>query len=271
MESNAARTGALADTRRRAAPWVELLARAGYAAKGIVYILVGGLAASAALRGGGTEGSEDALAQLSGAPFGRVLLGIIALGLAGFVVWRLVGATLNPENDGAGRRAFYVVSALVYGGLAMEAGRLSLEAGGGGEGDHWTRTLMAQPFGPWLVVLAGAAVALFGLQQIWRGFTADIDDRLALSALSSRARAWAIRTGRLGLGARGVVLAIIGAFMVGAGLSADPASARGVGGALSAVRGQPYGRWLLAAVALGLVAYGVYGLVRARWRRIRAV
>lgn len=259
---------------RDIAPWIETLARAGYGAKGVVYLLVGGLAVAAALgRGGQVDGSGDALQSLATAPFGRVLLAVLAIGLVGFVIWRVVEALLNPENEPGRRRAFFVISAIVYTGLAVEAVRLALgSAGGGGggeaEADHWTATLMAQPMGRILVIVAGAALALYGLEQIGKGFKAELDRRLALGNLSATARAWVVRIGRLGLAARGIVFSMMGGFLAAAGLSSDASDARGVGGALISLREQAYGQWLLAVVAAGLMAYGLYCLVRARWRRI---
>lgn len=258
---------------REAAPWIEMLARLGYGAKGVVYLLVGGLAAAAALgRGGQVDGSGGALQSLASAPFGPALLALLALGLAGFVVWRVVEAALNPEHEPGRRRAFFVISALIHAGLAVEAVRLALGSGDGSggesEADHWTATVMAQPLGRVLVIAAGAALALYGVQQIGKGFTAQLDRRLALVNLSATARTWVVRIGRVGLAARGIVFSIMGGFLAAAGLTSDASDARGVGGALSSLREQAYGQWLLAAVALGLVAYGVYCLVRARWRRI---
>lgn len=254
---------------REAAPGIELLARLGFAAKGAVYILVGGLAAAALAGGGQTTGSSGALATLVDETWSRVLLGAIALGLIGYVVWRAVSATLNPERDGGGKRAFYAVSAAIYAALALEAGRLALTGAGGGGGDsaaHWSAELMRQPFGQILVAVVGLAVALYGLQQIWNAWRVDLDERLDLTAMSGSARVWTVRLGRFGLAARGVVLAIIGGFFLVAAFQADPSEAQGVGGVLAMMRGTP---WLLGIVALGLIAYGLYQIVRARYRRIR--
>lgn len=264
--------GAAHTAEREAAPWVEKLARFGYAAKGAVYVLVGGLAVATAFgQGGQTTGSSGALATISDSTLGRIVLGLIALGLIGYALWGVVRAVRNPEHDSGGKRAYYGLSAAIYGLLAVEAGRLALSGssgggGGGGGADHWTATLMQQPFGQWLVGAVGAAVAIFGLQQVWQAWNVDLDDRLDLSRLSSTGRTWAIRSGRFGLAARGVVLTIIGVYFTIAAIQSDPSEARGVGGVLDMMRGTP---WLLGLIALGLVAYGVYNFVRARYRVIR--
>jgi hypothetical protein len=269
--------GAARRATREAAPWVEKLARFGYAAKGAVYLLVGGLAVAAAFGGGGqATGTSGALTSIADSTFGRVILGLIALGLFGYVVWGFVRAATDPENDGAGHRVFYLVTSLIYGALAVEAARLAMGGGGGAGGgagggggggaSHWSARLMEQPFGVWLVGLAGVAVGIYGIQQLINAWRVDLDDRLALGSMSRSARTWTIRTGRFGLAARGVVLTIIGGFFVTAAMQADPSEARGLGGVLGMMQDTP---WLLGIIALGLLAYGVYNLVRARYRVIR--
>lgn len=255
---------------RSAAPWVEMLARLGFAAKGAVYIMMGLIAASAAFTGGGrTAGSSGALATLADSTWGRLALGLIAVGLGGYVLWRALSAALNPEHEKAGARAFYAVTAVIYAGLALEAGRLAMgQIGRGDDGAaHWSSELMSQPFGQLLMGVVGLGVLLYGLQQIWHGWRVDLDERLEMSSMSRSARGWTTRLGRFGLAARGVVFTIIGGFFLVAAIQSDPSEALGIGGALGMMRRIP---WLLGIVALGLVAYGLYQLVRARYRRIRA-
>ena len=250
----------------QAAPWIEKLARFGYAAKGVVYIIVGVIAARAAFGSGDAEGSSGALGSLRDEPFGQVLLWLIAIGLFGYVVWQAVLAVRNPEGDETGKRIFHGVSAVIHGGLALTALRLA-QGGSEGGGSDVTATLMAAPFGRILVGLAGLLVAGYGIHQMWNAWTVDLDDHLDLSRLSATARTWAVRTGRAGLAARGIVMAILGYMFITAALRANPSSSDDVEGVLDSMRDHP---WLLAIVALGLVAYGIYSLVRARYRRIRA-
>ncbi len=282
------------EAREAAAPWVERLARLGYAAKGAVYVLVGVLAVAVALHGGGNAtGSKGALAWLDGSNWGMVVLALIALGLLGYVVWQGYRLIANPENDGAGKRIFYGITGLIYAGLCFEAGRLvfagasgggagsgvrmtragvggagsGASTGGGGGAQHWSATLLSAPGGRWILVGVGVAVILYGLQQLWNSWETDLDDQLALGALSARARPWVVRVSRFGLAARGVVLGIIGGFFVVAGIQANPSEARGLNGVLDVMAGVP---WLLGLVAAGLAAYGIDNFVRARYRVIRA-
>jgi hypothetical protein len=258
------------------------LARLGFAAKGLVYIIIGGLAAQAALgRGGRTTDSQGALSSILGQPFGRVLLAVVACGLAGYALWRFVQAALDPERKGGGvkgsaARAGYALSGVIHTGLAIEAVRMVLRGGGGSEdggesADHWAEMVLGQPFGPYLLGLVGAGITAFGLQQLYRAATAQLDRRLDLTGMGSGAREWTIRFGRFGLAARGVVFSVIGLLLVQAAIQLDPQDAVGLAGALRTLRQQSHGPWLLGGVAFGLVGYGLFELVRARFRRIDPV
>ncbi len=189
------------------------------------------------------------------------------------MVWRFVAAFLNPEGEKTSKRVGYAISGVIHTALALEAIRLAMgKASGGGNGDqasHWTAEVMSHPFGRWLIVLAGLGVAGYGIQQLYKAYTVELDKQLALGSLSAEARSWVVRVGRAGLAARGVVFAIIGIFLLLAALQTDPGEARGLGGALQTLERQPFGPWLLSLVAIGLVAYGIYELVRARYRRIQ--
>lgn len=256
-----------------ASTWLQRFARFGYASKAVVYLLVGVLAVQAALGSSQATDSRGALRSIIDAPFGRVLLGIMALGLLSYAFWRGYSALANPESDSVPRRLYAALTTLIYTGLGIEAARLALRNGGGGDGgdraSHWTARALEQPFGGWLVGIVGAALLFFGITQLVHAWKAELDDQLDLSRLGADQRAWVIRISRIGIAARGVVLLLIGTFVVRAALEFDPAEARGVGGALRSLEQQPYGGWLLGAVALGLAAYGGYELVRARYRRIR--
>ncbi len=265
------------EAKEAAAPWVEGLARFGYVAKGVVYVVVGGLAALAALHvgRGGTTGKAGALQMILGQPYGKVMLAIVAAGLTGFVLWRFTQAFLDADRKGADAkglaiRAFYVGSGLVYASLAYAAARLVLGSGGGGDDSYgdWTAKLMGQPFGRWLVALAGLAVIGVGAYQGYRAWTAKFRKRLKSGEMSRDEDVWLTRMGRVGFVARGIVFGTIGAFFVQAAIRHNPARARGMEGALDALQGQPYGRYVMGAVAVGLVMYGLFQFVYARYRRI---
>jgi hypothetical protein len=259
---------------------VEKLARLGYAVKGVVYALIGILAVMAAFGSGGqTTGSRGVLSTIADGPFGQILLGIIALGLFGYALWRFVQAFADPDNKGTDakgliKRTGYFISGVLYAGLAVAAVRLLFGSGGGSSGDGsadtWTAKLMAQPFGLWLVGIVGALTIGFGLYQLYKAYQAGFFDKLKTAEMSATERTWTKRMGRAGLAARGVVFCIMGVFLIQAALSANPEEARGLGGALDTLAAQPYGPYLLGAVALVLLAYGVYCGINARYRKIPA-
>lgn len=260
---------------RDAQPWIEPLGRLGYAAKGVVYAVVGVLAAQAALGAGGTTtDTRGALGRIVQAPFGQVLLGIVAVGLAGFALWSFVQFALDTENKGRdakgwARRSVYALIGIVYVGLALSAVRILRGVGADGNMQQsWTARLMTVPFGRVLVGLIGVGVIVAGLFQLYRAFSAKFRDELKLHQMSATEQQWAIRSGRFGFAARGVVFALIGSFLIGAARRANAGEARGLGGALQTLAEQPYGPWLLGAVAFGLIAYALYCLIEARYRRM---
>ena len=257
--------------------WVATLARLGYATIGVVYLMIGTLATQAALgTGGAIADTRDVLVTIARQPFGRVLLGLTALGLSGYVLWRLVQACLDPERQGTDARGLLTrlgcaVSGLAYAALAVLAARMALGAGGAGSPaaeQAWTARLLAQPFGPWLVGSLGGIIIGVGLAHVYRAYTAQFMQEYATGEMSARQQRWARRLGQCGLAARGVTFGIMGGFFLYAGVSADPSEARGLGGALVAMAQQSYGPWLLGVVALGLVAYGLFCLSQALYRRV---
>ena len=132
----------------------------------------------------------------------------------------------------------------------------------------WTARLLAMPLGQWLVGIVGLVVIGVGLAQIVKGYKADFNRELELDDIPSAHRNWVVISGRWGYIACGIVYAIVGGFLVNAALHSDPKQAKGVGSALDLLAHQPYGPWLLGIVAAGLVSYGVFMLVEARYKRI---
>ncbi len=206
---------------RSARPWIERVARFGYAAYGVVYVLVGVLSVRAAFGGGGkTAGQEGALQTILLAPLGRVLLGLVALGLLGYALWRLFQGVLDPDNEGREakgliKRSDHVVNGLFHAALAVSVGRVALGSGGGGGGgpDDWTATLLQQPLGRWLVGVVGAGIFAIGLFQFYRAYDAKFMEKLKPGEMGPREKRWTRRAGRLGHAARGVVFIVIGVFL----------------------------------------------------------
>jgi hypothetical protein len=257
-------------TVREVAGWVPPLARLGYAAKGVVYGLVGWIALRAAMEAGNPQGTSGALAELTDERGGKAMLVLIAVGLLCHVVWRLVQALMDPEHHGAAdarrwaTRAFHALSGAIYGSLAWTAWSLSRgEAGGSDDGQQvWIQTVLEQPLGAWLVMLAGVGVMFYGLHQLYKSWTGDIDRRM--TGTDAHVSRGVRLVGRIGTAARGFVLLPIGWFVFTAGREyrADAAA-----GTEDVLRMLGHG-WLLMVVAIGLMAYGVHQVAKAIYRRI---
>ncbi len=236
-------------------------------------MLIAGLAVAAALGSGRAGDSREAMGSLRDQPYGKVMLGVIGIGLLGYVLWRLYSGIANPDDEKPGKRFLYVGTGLVNGALALEAIRVAFLNGAarsGNQAPHWTAELMSQPFGVWLVAGAGAIVGGYGVAQVIRSVRAKLDKFLHLDDLSAATRAWVRRLARIGVAARGLVFLVAGVFLIKASLEHDPSQARDLGASLQAVQQQPFGKWLLLGIAAGLFLYGFYNLVRARYRVIRA-
>jgi hypothetical protein len=257
--------------------WIERLARLGYAAKGVVYAVVGVLAAMAAFgTGGRTTDTNGALVTIVAQPFGKFLLGLVAVGLFGYVLWCFVQAIADAENKGSdakgiAQRLGYAGSGIVYAGLALNAVQIVRGVGGGGGSNgsqDWTARVLAQPFGQWLVGIAGVAVIGMGFYQFYEAYKAKFRKKIKMNQMSDSEKKWTLYSGRCGIAARGVVFSIIGIFLIQAAHASNPNRAIGLAGALEALAQQPYGSLILGIVALGLIAYGIYNFVLARYRQI---
>jgi Domain of Unknown Function (DUF1206) len=259
-------------------PWTERIARFGYATKGMVYIVVGAMATMTAFGAGGeTTDLSGALQEIEAKPFGKVLLITVSFGLLGYVVWRWIQAVADTEDKGTKLKGIlvrigYFVSGAVYAGLAFTAAKVLIDVDEPDSSsdlqETWIARLMMMPFGRWLVVAIGAGVIIFGLYQIYKGLRAKFRKHLKLGEMNEAKDNWAIWSGRIGYAARGVVFCVIGFFVIQAALHFNPDEAKGLDEALATLAQNYYGAWTLGAVAVGLIAYGFYMLVEARYRKI---
>lgn len=262
----------------KARPWVKKLAQFGYATKGVVYTIIGVIAALAALRGNGdTADSHGALEEIVRQPYGRVMLIVVAVGLACYALWRLTQAVLDTEDKGAewkglAVRAGYACIGFVYFGLGYSAVRLILGGDAGDNSDEksraWSATFMSLPFGRMLVGLGGLGFIGFGLWQCFKAYRREFRKKMTRVEMGEHADTFITRAGQFGFASRGVVFGVVGVFLIQAALRARAHEARGLGGALRALEEQPAGPWILGVVALGLVAYGFLMFALALYRRI---
>jgi hypothetical protein len=251
--------------------WMDRGARVGFLAKAVVYGIVGWYALERALgRGGAFLDKEHVAKKVEILPFGQWLLGILGVGLLCYAAWRFVQAAVDPRGEnrgwkGAGRRLARAASGFIHAALGVTV--LQTLAGADDDRQAWVAEVVARPGGRWLLVAAGLCAIGVGAFQWWRAFRASFAKKLDGSEMSERERRWAIRIGRLGMIARGVVFPLIGWFLVTAGLETDPSEAKGTGGALREIALAPMGRLMLVVVASGLLAYAILMVINARYRR----
>lgn len=258
------------------APWVEWLARVGFAAKGVLYITVGIIAAQAGLGpGGGITDTHGALTTVHHLTFGGLLLYVIAAGLIGYAVWRVVEAVVDPDGRGSGPkglalRTSFAVRGVFHGTIGVAAFRMALgdsSAGSGNGARDATAFAFHMPAGELLVWLGAAFVLGYGAYQLYRAWVAKLSRQLDLSPLTGTTRLWIVAISRFGIAARGIIFCLIGFFLGRAAARHDAGEAGGIRESLSMLAS--LGRWPFVLVALGLIAYGVHELVNARYRRIR--
>jgi hypothetical protein len=265
---------------RAASPVLVMLGRAGYAAKGFVYVVMGALAAKAALGAGGkTTDTRGAIGVIADGPMGTIALVAIGVGLIGYMLWRLVAAVTDAEGEGdeptkLAVRGAQAARGIAYGVLGVQALRALDGDDVGSQGAaarHWTARLLDMPFGRALVVAVGIGVLGYAAYQLYRAASDKAKKHLDLASAGPTQATWIVRFGRFGIAARGVVFAMIGVLIVRAGLHENSGEAGGIAQSLQALGNASYGRLVLGAVAFGLIAYGAYQLATARYRHMRAV
>jgi hypothetical protein len=257
--------------------WYGWLARAGLVAKGISFAIVGALAIKLAVgHGGAATSREGALHALAQETFGKVVLTLLVAGFAAYAIWRFVEA-LAAGGDAKkkwSRRIGSVGRGVIYAALAFSTAKLLLGSGGSSsqnERAHETAaTLLSWPAGTWLVGIAGAVVIGVGIWNAYRGLKRKFEKKWRTGEMGARARRWGSRVGLAGHLARGVVFTLIGVFVIKAARDYDPKAAIGLDGALQKLASADYGPYLLGLTAGGLVAYGLYCLVDARYRDVSA-
>ena len=269
-------TGTIAAKGRRAgkSPWVERLGRAGLVAKGVLYAVVGILAIKVAL--GGREESPDkegALRAIAEQPFGKGLLLLLAAGLAGYALWRLAQGLLDRTTRAKSRRASQSAPERSPrpAGTRCSAGspfRCSSAAGAAASEQQTTAGVFERPLGRYTVYAAGLAFLGAAVFNGYRAVTCKFNKKLKTGEMSEAEEGAATAVGILGHLARLRRLRPDRPLPRQGRLGVRPKEARGLDGALLELSQQPYGRYLLGAVAVGLLAYGLYCFVQARYRRI---
>ena len=258
-----------------AAPALAVVTRIGFGAKGIVTILVGVVALRFALRrGGAITGQEGAVGLVLGEPFGRLMLAVLAAGLAAYALSMFVAAFVDPERkgksfQGIAERLGFFVTGIGYVLLALTAFKLLLGWSGGSGLDlrHVLATVLTPHVGRVLVGLVGLIVMTAGVLQLRLAITGRFR-KLLQTGRSKLARLMTSVSGRVGYLTLGILSLIGGWSLVQVAVEYDPSEAGGWSEALWLLSGIGQGRWLLVAAALGLICYGLYFVLQARYRRL---
>lgn len=263
---------------RRVAPGLEVLARFGYASKGVLYGTVGFLALSLSLGGGGTTtDTKGALLRLQDLPAGRVLLWLLVVGLVGYALWQVLRAVLDPEYQGTEakgliKRAGYLISGGLYLTLAVFSARLAAQGSAPHVQNSQAQTaskVLHLPGGQLLLGLAGVVLLAVAADQLYSAYRAKFMKRMAFTDMGAQYQGTLKRVGQVGVAARGLLLTIMGLFLLVAAWRDQASIVVGTSGALGWLRHQPAGQFLLGVVALGTLCYGVWCVIQALYRRIK--
>ena len=255
---------------------MSVLARTGLAARGIMYGLIGIIAVQIAL--GSTHRQADrsgAVRLVAATPFGVLILWLLVIGFIGLTLWRLSEAAWGaPGHDGhkTGQRLINLLKAVIYGFVTWGILKFALGLGAPASSNKQSRDLTATAFkyagGRYAVAIAGIIIIGVGLYLIYQAYEAKFLRDMNMGSASVRARKVVIWFGRVGGVARGAVFVTVGIFLVVAAVDAKPGQAKGIDSALVTLDHTPLGPWLLGAVAVGLVLFGVFSCCEARWRQV---
>jgi hypothetical protein len=251
----------------------EALSRAGFVARGLVYGIIGLLALDLAVgHGGKITNQQGALRTIKHQPFGHVLLALVAVGLGGYSLWRLFRAALGHGPEGADatvERLGALGSGIVYGLICVLAVEILLSsAGSSGGAKKSTKDVFGLPAGHWVIGVAGIVMIGVGIYQLVRGVRQKFLDDSKTEQMTPAIKKWFTWFGTVGHVARAIILGLVGIFLLKAAIDYKADEAIGLDGALAKLYGQPYGPWLLGAVAVGLIAFGLFSISEARYRRI---
>lgn len=257
-------------------PWIERMTRIGYAVRGVLYGLIGWLAIQSIFTGQGKITNQQGVLQtIASKPFGKYLLIVIAIGLFGLFVWGIIRAVADPYRKGHDAKGIiarlgYLISGLAYGVLLFATvNLLSGKSSGNGQAQiPVTGGILSQP---WVPILIGVILIGVGIYEIYAGLNVKFNTRFEAYRMSAEQRKIAIRMGRIGTAALGVVLGTIGFMTILAARTSGSQQIPGFDQALLFLLRQPYGPYLVGLIALGLIAYAIYSFMGALWFRIRTL
>jgi hypothetical protein len=252
------------------------LARAGLAARGVMYVIMGWIAVEVAFHRSSQQADRTgALHAIGATPVGGVLLWLLVVGFIGMALWQLAEAVYGSAGSGrqkAGKRLAALGRAVVYGVIAYGVLKYALGTGGPQSSDKQsvdlTATLLKYPGGKFLVIVAGLVLAGGGIYLAYQAWREKFRRDLEVGQMRARTRSIVEWLGKFGGVARGAVFVTVGVFLIVAAAKAQPQQAKGVDSALRALASTPLGPWLLVLVAIGLIMFGLFSCCQARWQRL---
>ena len=255
---------------------LEMIARVGLIAYGVVHLLIGWLALQIAWGASASKSADvsGALRTLAEEPFGKILLGMVAVGLVALALWQASNAIWGYRNrEGADRLRKQVTSgakAVFYAALGVSAASVALGLGSwdSQQQQQTTSGVLAWPAGQVIVVVTGLIIIGVGVAGVVKGVKKSFSEEIDTSSMSPVARKGVARLGQVGYIAKGVALGVVGGLLSYAALTFERQKAPGLDGALHAILAQPFGRFLLTAVALGFAAFGLFAVLESRYRRM---
>jgi hypothetical protein len=253
---------------------MEKLARFGYVVHGLIYIVIGGLAAQFALgEGGALTDPPGALKTIRHQPLGKQAILVTAIGLGAYALWRMVQAAADPDRQGTSAKGLAVrvgrvVSAVGYAALAIFALKLfSGRADENGNGLNRLAQVLNEPIGAVFGTLIAFIVFGVAFDDVRKACTARFGERMKASNMTMVERIWSRGAGRWGFAARATILCFGGAFLLRASWYGNPNEVKGFAGILLSILALPYGHWALGLVGLGLAAYGCFMIMAGRYRQ----
>lgn len=257
-------------------PILTAVARVGLTAYGLVYLLIGWLALQIAWGSSPESGDQTgALATVAEAPFGRILLYLLVVGLVAMMLWQFSNAIFAKKIDdedgakGVAKRVGEAITGIIFGALAYTTFKVASGQGASSSQSQQEQTsgIMALPFGRPLAVLIGLVIIGVGIYQIYSAVQRKFLDHIDKAA-DPRIRNWIERAGLIGYTANGIGLSLVGALFAWAAITFDPEKSTGLDGALRTILTAPFGRILLTLVAIGFVGYGLFQFARARYEKL---
>lgn len=253
---------------------IEKVAQVGLIAKGIVYILIGFIAFFAAFNIGRNSGNKvsqaSAFSFIEDLPAGNALLWALAAGLLCYSIWRIIQTFRKSEREEIkpAKRIRYFFSGLAYLLLTFSVVRFARHQGsnGGNQNQQMASDMMDKPFGSWLVIIGGLIFAAVGIYQVWYGLSEKYRKHVQSSNLHTSATSLLLTSGKIGYVARGVVWLLISYMLIQAGLNRNSSEAGNTGEAFQLMENS-MGPAIAGALGLGLVAYGIFSFIRARYDR----